>query len=75
MSWASLFTVDRVLFKASNAPFSKEDAQEMTDLIKTIAGEYAACSFPHTTKSSPMCRFETPDTEDLVLCSSYARDM
>ncbi|KAF8597191.1 hypothetical protein BDV93DRAFT_499869 [Ceratobasidium sp. AG-I] len=27
---------DRVLFRTSNAPFSKEDAQEMTDLIKTI---------------------------------------
>ncbi|KAF8595839.1 hypothetical protein BDV93DRAFT_456036 [Ceratobasidium sp. AG-I] len=32
---------DRVLFKASNAPFSKEDAQEMTDLIKTISGKCA----------------------------------
>ncbi|KAF8595846.1 hypothetical protein BDV93DRAFT_573665 [Ceratobasidium sp. AG-I] len=31
------FGGNRVLFKASNAPFSKEDAQEMTDLIKTIS--------------------------------------
>lgn len=30
--------VDRVLFRTSNAPFSKEDAQDMTDLIKTISG-------------------------------------
>ncbi|KAF8595847.1 hypothetical protein BDV93DRAFT_417543, partial [Ceratobasidium sp. AG-I] len=33
---------DRVLFKTSNAPFSKEDAQEMTDLIKTVSGAHAS---------------------------------
>jgi hypothetical protein len=30
---------DRVLFKTSNAPFSKEDAQEMTELMKTVGGK------------------------------------
>ncbi|QRV80013.1 hypothetical protein RhiJN_08028 [Ceratobasidium sp. AG-Ba] len=29
---------NRVLFKQSNAPFSQDDAREMTDLIKTVAG-------------------------------------
>jgi hypothetical protein len=33
-----MMLLDRVLFKTSNAPFSKEDAQEMSELMKTVGG-------------------------------------